>query len=78
MTHVEPTDEDRAAVSAGALTVAGAVEFSGISERTLFRHMAAGELDWFPMGAKGTRFIPRAALIELMATYRAQHRARTN
>lgn len=72
------TDEDRAAVSAGALTVAGAVEFSGISERALFRHMAAGELDWFPMGAKRTRYIPRAALIELMARCRAQHRARTN
>jgi hypothetical protein len=40
--------------------------------------MAAGELDWFPMGAKRTRYIPRAALIELMARCRAQHRARTN
>jgi len=75
MPGVEPTAEDRAAVEAGALTVAGAVEYSGISDSTLYVHMRRNEVDWYTVGAKRTRFITRASLIELMARYRAEHRA---
>lgn len=69
------TDEDRAAVAGGTLTVADAVEFSGLSRTELFALMAAGKVVWFAKGAKKTRYITRASLIEVMATLLAEWRA---
>lgn len=72
----EPTDDDRVAVAAGALTVAGASEYSGFSESALWLYMRAGELTWYSVGAKRVRYITRASLIELMARYLAAQRSK--
>lgn len=76
MTDVQPTAEDLEAAVLGALTLRGASEFSGLSVRRLEQLIADGELDWFAVGAKRVRYVPRKAVIELIARLRAQHRAR--
>lgn len=69
----EPTDEDRAAVSDGALTVTQAARFSGESRDRLFDLMKAGVLDWYHSGRD--RRITRRSLVEHMARMRAARRA---
>lgn len=75
MTANEPTAADRAAVEAGAFTVAGAMAHSGFSRSELFALMRSGAVVWFARGAKRTRFITRASLNEVLARLLAEHNA---
>lgn len=75
MPRAEPTAEDRAAVEAGTLTVAGAKAHSGFSRSELFALMKSGAVVWFARGPKKTRFITRASLNEVLAQLLAEHNA---
>lgn len=62
MKSAEATPEEL--LSDGCLTVAGAVQFSGIGRSMLYRLMAAGELRYLNHGAR--RLIPRRELVRVL------------
>jgi excisionase family DNA binding protein len=53
--------------SEGALTIGGAIEFTGIGRSTLYALMGRGELPYTKVGTR--RLIPRRALVALLAAH---------
>jgi hypothetical protein len=74
MPATEPTDDDRAAASEGAMSVVQAAKECGECRTRLFTLMGAGVLQWYATEG-GHRRILRKSLREYVARQIAEHRA---